>query len=238
MKNFFLSIKTTVWTLLLLICFFFVGSFMMPLHREIFSSMNDDILLAWVARSSVDTIWYTAWFFAAIGGLVLLTINTLVCSIQAVREKWSRSNVLLRISPQITHIGFLFILLAHLLGGVRGYRISGALPEGAVARLPEGQALYLRSVHADSDGRGFPRDWSAEVTLFANNEQVAQGTLGPNQPLLYKGMGIYMKSFEFEPRPYAVILIAKDPGAIWALVGGILFILGSVTLLALKWKKA
>jgi ResB-like family len=238
MKTFFLSLKTTVWTLLFLICFFFVGSYMMPFHRDIFSLMNDNILLAWVARSSVDTIWYTWWFFAAFAGLVLLSLNTVVCSIRAVREKWSRSNALLGVSPQVIHIGFLFILFAHLLGAAWGYRISGALSEGSYARLPDGNALYLRSVHADIDASGFPRDWSAEVTIIANRKEVAQGTLGPNQPLLYKGMGIYMKSFELTPRPYAVLLVAKDPGAVWALVGGILFILGSITLLALKWKKA
>lgn len=145
MKTFLLSLKTTVWTLILLICFFFVGSYMMPLHRNIFSSMNDDILLAWVARSSVDTIWYTGWLFAAFAGLVLLSLNTIVCSIKAVRDKWSRSNALLSISPQIIHLGFLFILFAHLLGAAFGYRVSGALSEGAYARLPDGNALYLRS---------------------------------------------------------------------------------------------
>ncbi len=238
MKNFFLSLKTTVWTLLALICIFFVGSYMMPTHREIFSSMNDALLYAWAGRTALDNPWYTWWFFAAVAGLVLLTINTLVCSLQAVREKWSRSNALLRLSPQITHIGFLFILLAHLLGAGWGFKISGALPEGAVAQLPEMKEIYLRAVHADFDPRGFPRDWSAEVTLMENKQPVASGTLGPNRPLLYNGIGIYMKSFELEPRPYAVLLVTKDPGAIWALVGGVLFILGSLSLLALKWKKA
>ena len=33
-------------------------------------------------------------------------------------------------------------------------------------------------------------------------------------------------------------MVNKDPGAIWALVGSVLFMLGSITLLALKWKKA
>jgi cytochrome c biogenesis protein ResB len=47
-----------------------------------------------------------------------------------------------------------------------------------------------------------------------------------------------MKSFELEPRPFAVLLVAKDPGATWALTGGVLFMLGAVTLMALKWKKA
>ncbi len=237
MIKFFLSLKTSVWTLLVLICIFFVGSYMMPMHREIFSSMNDDLLSSWAERTALDNLWYTWWFFAAVAGLALLTINTLVCSIQAVKEKWSRSNALLRISLQIIHIGFLSILLAHLLGAGWGYKLSGALREGAAAQLPEKKTLYLRSVHADIDPRWGPRDWSAEVTLIENNQPVASGTLGPNRPLLYKGMAIYMKSFELEPRPYAVLLVAKDPGAIWALVGGILFILGSLSHLALKWEK-
>ncbi len=238
MKNFFLSLKTTVWTLLVLICIFFVGSYMMPTHREIFSSMNEDLLYAWAEKTAFDNLWYTWWFFAAVAVLVVLMINTLVCSFQAIREKWSRTNALLRISPQITHIGFLFILLAHLLGAGWGFKISGALPEGAVAQLPEMKTIYLRAVHADIDPRGFPRDWSAEVTLMENNRPVVSGTLGPNSPLLYDGIGIYMKSFELEPRPYVVLLVAKDPGAIWALVGGVLFMLGSLSLLVLKWKKA
>ncbi len=238
MKNFFLSVKTTVWTLLVLICIFFVGSYMMPMHHGIFSSMNDDLLYAWAASTALHNLWYSWWFFAAAAALALLTINTLVCSLQAVKEKWSRSNVFLRISPQIIHIGFLFILLAHLLSAGWGYKISGALPEGAVAQLPERKALYLRAVHANIDAQGFPRDWSAEVTLIENNQPVSSGMLGPNRPLLYKGVAVYMKSFELEPRPYAVLLVAKDPGAIWALVGGIFFMMGSFSLLALKWKHA
>ncbi len=83
-----------------------------------------------------------------------------------------------------------------------------------------------------------PDGWAAEVTLFKNSEALSTGTLGPNRPLLYDGIGIYMKSFELEPRPSALLLVAKDPGSIWALSGGLLFILGSIMLLILKWKAA
>jgi cytochrome c biogenesis protein ResB len=238
MNNFFLSLKTAVWTLFVLVCLFFVGSYMMPAHREVFASLNDDILFQWVKHVASDSIWYTWWFFAAAAGLVLLTINTLVCSFQAVKGKWTGSDFFLRISPQVIHAGFLFILLAHLLGAGWGYKVSGMLPEGSVARLPEGETLFLRSVHVDVDQRGRPTGWSAEVALFENNVEAASGSLGPNQPLLYKGTGVYLKSFELEPRPAAFLLVAKDPGAVWALVGGVLFIIGSVTLLLLKWKKA
>ncbi len=236
MKNFFLSLKTTVWTLLVLVCLFFFGSYMMPAHRDVFSGMNDDILFRWVKSTAGDNLGYTWWLFAAVAALALLTVNTLVCSIQAVRRKWTRSDFFLRISPQIIHAGFLFILLAHLLGAGWGYKLSGLMPEGAYAPLPEDRALQLRQVHMQTDASGYPTDWSAEVSLYENNQIVKSGTLGPNTPLFYHGAGIYLKSLNFDRSPAAFLLIAKDPGAVWALVGGILFMLGSVTLLVLKWK--
>jgi cytochrome c biogenesis protein ResB len=238
MKNFFLSLKTTVWTLLVLTCLFFIGSYMMPAHREVFASMNDQLLLRWVSTSALNNLSSTWWFFAALALLVLLTINTLVCSIHAVKGRWSRTDFLLRISPQVIHVGFLFILLAHLLGAGWGYKLSGAMPEGAYAPLPEERALQLGRIRVETDARGFMRDWSAEVSLYENNQLVKNGLLGPNTPLFYGGTGIYLKSLNFDRGPQAIILIAKDPGAVWALVGGILFLLGSITLLALKWKKA
>ena len=237
MKNFFLSLKTTVWTLLALVCLFFIGSYIMPAHREVFAGMNDDILFRWVKDTASDNPWYTWWFFAAVAALTLLTINTLVCSIQAVRGKWTRVDFLLRISPQIIHIGFLFILLAHLLGAGWGYKLSGMMPEGAYAPLPEDKALLLRQVRVQTDNRGSMIGWSAEVSMYENGQLVKNGTLGPNVTLFYKGTGIYLKSLNFDRGPAAVLLIAKDPGAAWALVGGILFMLGSITLLVLKWGK-
>ncbi len=239
MKSFFLSLKTTVWTLLALVCLFFIGSYMMPMHREIFGPMNDRLLFHWIGDVASEQVWPTWWFFGALAALVPLTINTIVCSLQAIKGRWSRKDFLLRIAPQAVHMGFLFMLLAHLLGAGWGYKLSGMLAEGMMATgLPENRALYLRELRAEADASGFPRGWSAEVYLFENNQRVKTGTLGPNRPLFYKGMGIYLKSFELQPRPAALLLVAKDPGAIWALAGGILFILGSVTLLVLKWKKA
>lgn len=238
MKNFFLSLKTTVWTLFALVCLFFAGSFLMPAHREIFAPMNEDILFRWVTGTASGNLWHTWWFFAALAALALLTINTLVCGVQAVMGRWSRADFLLRISPQVVHVGFLFILLAHVLGAGWGYKLSGMMPEGAYAPLPEDRALYLKEIHAQTDASGYLLDWSAEADLFENNERVKSGTLGPNKPLFYQGVGIYLKSLNNERGPAAFLLIAKDPGAIWALIGGILFMLGSMTLLALKWRKA
>jgi len=238
MINFFLSLKTAVWTLFVLVCLFFLGSYMMPVHREIFASMNDDILFRWVENTAIGSLWYTWWFFGALAALALLAVNTLACSVQAVTGRWTRSDFLLRISPQVIHAGFLFLLLAHFLGAGWGYKTSGMMPEGAFARLPENRGLFLKAIRVRTDDRGFMTDWSAEAALYEGDRLVKTGTLGPNAPVFYKGMGIYLKHLSFETGPVALLVVAKDPGALWALVGGVLFMLGSVTLLFLKWKKA
>jgi cytochrome c biogenesis protein ResB len=237
MRNFFLSLNTAVWTLFVLLCLFFIGSYMLPMHRPVFDRMNNDLLFHWIKDIAADNVWQTWWFFAALAGLVLLTLNTIFCSIQSARGKWSRSDFLLRIAPQVIHIGFLFILLAHLLGAGWGYKLSGIMPDGGYAPLPGDLAIRLNKIHVETDALGFMTDWSVEASLYDSSHLVKSGTLGPNSPLFYDGTGVYLKSLNFERGPAALLLITKDPGAIWALVGGVLFVLGSVTLLALKWEK-
>ena len=238
MKNFFLSLKTTVWLLTALIVLFFIGSYLMPVHREVYGPMNEVLLFEWLREVAVDHPLQTWWFFACLALLALLTVNTLVCSWYAVKGRWSRGDFLLRISPQIMHAGFLCILLAHLLGAGMGYRLSGALPEGATVRLPEVTRLTLDRLRVDIAPAGYPRSWSADVTVSLNGALVASGTLGPNEPLFHGGTGIYLKSFDLERGPVAFLMVNRDPGALWALAGGILFTLGSILLLALKWKRA
>jgi len=238
MKNFFLSLKTTVWTLLGLICVFFLGSYLMPAYRDVHGGMNDRLLFQWVEQVALDNPGETCWFFASLAGLILLTINTIVCSIQAIKGKWTREDFLLRIAPQVVHLGFLCILLAHLLGAGWGYRVSGMLPVETYAKLPESRSIYLSDLRPLVDDRGGLKDWAAVVAIFENGKRVATGTLGPNTPLFYQGMGVYLKSFDLQERPVAFLMVNRDPGAIWALAGSVLFMIGTVIILALKWKKA
>ncbi len=236
MKNFFLSLKTTVWILFILVCLFFIGSYMMPAHRETFSPMNEGILLSWASDIALADLWYTWWFFAALAGLALLTANTLVCSIQAVRGKWSRSEFLLRIAPQVIHLGFLFILLAHLLSATSGYKLVGMLPEGAGAKLRDGLGLAVQKIDVQTDSRGSLTDWSAAIAVYDNDSVARLGVLAPNHPVFYRGVAIYLRSLNFDRGPAADLMVVKDPGAVWALAGGFFFILGCSILMLLKWK--
>lgn len=238
MKNFFLSLKTTVWLLLTLVCLFFIGSYMMPVHREVFGPMNENLLFNWAVEVGLQNAWASWWFFAVLAALMLLTVNAVVCSVHAITGRWPRTDFLIRISPQVIHIGFLFILLGHLLGAGWGYKLSGMMREDSYARLPGDRVLYLRKIDVQSHESGYTKNWTAEASIYEHNTLAKSGQLGPNKPLFYRGAGIYLKSLNFESGPAAFLLVARDPGAAWALAGGILFSLGSVMVLVLKWKKA
>jgi len=235
MKNFFLSLKTTVWTLLAFIVVFFAGSYLMPARREIFGPMNEMLLFSWLGEVAVRAPGSTWWFFLSLALLLLLTLNTIVCSLQSIRGKWARKDFLLRVAPQVVHVAFLLILFAHLLGAGWGYRLSGMLPEGAATRIPGDRVLHLQALRAQQDPAGYVRSWQASVAIYRNGERLAEGVLAPNHPLFHEGTGIYLKSFELAPSPAAFLLVHRDPGALWALAGGILFIIGSAVILFVKW---
>lgn len=59
----------------------------------------------------------------------------------------------------------------------------------------------------------------------------------PNSPSFQDGFGIYIKTVQSEPFPAALIEVSREPGAFWALVGGVLFLTGMITLLIFKVKR-
>ena len=148
------------------------------------------------------------------------------------RGSWDRRDVI------SSGVVLLFILLAHLLGAGWGYRITGALPVERSAQLPDGKVLYLNDLRPQVDDRGNLRDWAAVVGIFENDKLVASGILGPNAPLFHEGMGVYLKSFDLRDRPVALLMVNRDPGAVWALFGSVLFMIGTGIILVLKWKTA
>jgi cytochrome c biogenesis protein ResB len=229
----FLSLKTTLWLLLLLLCLLFYGAIIMPVREE-FSTINSIALLSWLSENPSGVTW---WLYAIIGLLSILTANTIFCSIESLIKKWEARRWLLIISPQVIHIGFLFILLAHLLSSWGSFRDTAVVYKGYFIQLPNGFDLKLEDMHVDIDQSGYLRDWSADIKYFREGQHVQDDVIYPNHPSFYRGLGIYLKDLTMSPYPAVLIEISKEPGAIWALIGGILFILGMVTLLILKIKR-
>ncbi len=231
--DFFLSLRTGLWLLLTLLCILLYGSFMMPLKEE-FQTLHVMPLFKWMTENSLGVVW---WLWASVVALSLLTANTLLCSIESVFKKRGAKNLLLVLSPQVIHIGFLFVLLAHLLSSYGSSRETGFVANGTVVPLANGISVLFEEIKADADSSGDIIDWSAGISYLREGTRFKRDIIRPNSPSFQGGFGIYIKTVRFQPYPVALIEVSRDPGALWALVGGILFLAGMTTLLAVKIKR-
>jgi len=231
--NLFTSVRTTVWLILASIAFLFAGSLIMPIRPERYQGMNSELLFRWLADEWRHPIH--VWFLVVLFLLVLLTVNTLVCSVESVLRRLNRREFLLRISPQLMHVGFLFILLAHLASAGWGFKTEGVLARGGSGILPTGEAIFLKNLDMERYPSGMPRTWWADVEVHREGRRIETGRIGPNQPLFYDGVGIYLKNLTMTQRgPGAQLQVARDPGALWALSGALLFTVGNVIFLGLR----
>lgn len=231
--KFFLSLRLSIWLLVVLLSLLFYGSLMMP-EKEEFQTLHATPLFQWMMENPSGITW---WLWAAIGVLSLLTVNTLLCSIESILKKRGSKHWLLIISPQVIHIGFLFMLLAHLLSSCGSFKGTTFVYKGTMLQLPNGLTVIFDGINTDIDPSGYIRDWSADIRYFKEGRQLTGDVIRPNSPSFQDGFGIYIKTVQSEPFPAALIEVSREPGAFWALVGGVLFLTGMITLLIFKVKR-
>lgn len=231
--DFLISLRTAIWLLSGLILLLFAGGFIMP-TREEFQSLHTTPLIAWLGDNAPGVTW---WLYGSLFVLSLLAANTLICSIESLIRKRSARSWLLTISPQMIHAGFLFVLLAHLLSSYDSFQGMATVREGEQLPLENGITVVVDRINATIDPRGYLSEFSADVRCVRSNQAAAGGTIRPNDPLLYGGYGLYIKTVKFEPYPIALIQVSRDAGAPYALAGGIFFLIGMTTLLLLKIRR-
>jgi len=183
------------------------------------AGLNDMPLLLWLRLAPFAFSW---WLWLAVALLVLLCLNALLCSIEALRRK-GRS-----LAPQLMHAGFLLIALAHLFSAYGGYKEQLQLGEGGIIGFPGGERVRVERITAEVGPRGMMSAYGAEL-------RVGSGELSrvrPNEPLFHKGYGIYVKDVALNPAPVALLEIHREPGALAALLGALLFTVGNLMLLA------
>lgn len=205
----------------------------MPAHEE-FGMLHTVALFGWMQEMPLSITW---WLWAATGALSLLTANTIVCSIESVVKKKEARQWLLILAPQIMHLGFLFILLAHLLSSYGSEKGITYAYKGSVLKISEDLEVRFNELNASADASGYISNWSADIEYFRRGRSVASDRIQPNSPSFRDGIGIYIKTVKVAPFPVAMIEVSREPGAVWALAGGVFFMAGMVTLLALKIRK-
>lgn len=231
--EFFLSLRTTIWLLCILIAVLFAGAFIMPARGE-FQTIHSMPLFDWLREQSAGITW---WLWCAVGILGFLTISTIACSIESIIKKRKGTQWLLLISPQVIHIGFLFILLAHLLSSTGGFMGNAVAREGTILKMPQDDlVLHIKNISLDIDPYGYLRNWHVDVEYISGQDAVIIDKIKPNKPSLKEGFNINVKDLQAFPQKAVLLQVSREPGAIWALIGGILFLAGTLTLIILKIK--
>ena len=229
--NFFFSLRTALWLLVFSLITLFAGAFIMPLHEE-FQVLHSTPLFEWIQDQPLKITW---WLWTLIGILAVLAVNTLLCSIESIISKRKVTQWLLLISPQIIHAGFLFILLAHLLSGIGASQKMAAASEGSMVQISgENTVLSVKEINMSFDSRGYLNNWDVSVEYLSDGNVLHRDIIRPNQPSTRMGFNINVKDLRPYPREVVLLQINREPGAMWALIGGILFTLGIITLILLK----
>jgi len=231
--QFFLSIRTTIWLLWFLMALLFAGAFIMP-AREEFQAIQSMPLFEWLKVQPISVTW---WLWCSIIILAILTINTIFCSIESIIKKRKATQWLLLISPQIIHIGFLFILLAHLLSSTGGFKGIAVAREGTFLKMPNDSiTLNVRAINIDVDQYGYINDWEVDVEYISGQNKILKDRIKPNAPSLKEGFNINVKDLQAFPEKAVLLQVSREPGALWALIGGILFMTGIIILIVLKMR--
>ena len=168
--------------------------------------------------------------------LVLLTANTFFCSIDSILKKRQSAQWLLIIAPQVIHIGFLLILFAHFISSAGGFKGYSVAREGTMLNLPY-HTIQIDRIDISIDDAGYITDWAVDIGYLLEGRALLKDRVLPNRPSFQNGIGIYIRDIQAYPVKAILLEVSREPGALWALIGGILFMLGTVMLLMLKIRR-
>ena len=230
--RFLTSLKTCAWAGLAFCAAGAVGSVVMGRYPELFSDMDAQVLAGWFARKGLISPVPTLWLYGLLLSTGLLVVNAACCTFERLVQIFRGKATLRRLMPHVMHLAFLGVVLSHLVSSIYGDRIPGvSVPQGGFAPVGNtGWVLSLDRFDALMAPEGYPKDFSAAVTLYRGMSPVARGVVRSNEPLFHEGYGIYIKNFGATPwgAPYAVFDANRDPGATLVLASSLLFTLANL----------
>jgi hypothetical protein len=227
--GFFVSLKTTIWLVVLLLIFFLAGAFVMPARKE-FQSIHSQPLFEWLWEQPFSVTW---WLWISIVIISVIVLNTLLCSIESVISKRRATQWLLLISPQVVHIGFLFIIVAHLLSAFGGQKEIMVAQKGSILKISEDHSFKIKDIKVRIHS-GHINYWEVAVEYYSEGRMLAEDLIRPNDPSVRSGLNIIVKDIRVFPSKTVFLQVSREPGAVWAFLGGIIFMTGITILIILK----
>lgn len=231
MKGLLVSLNTGIILLTILIALLTAGAFVMP-SDEAFGLLYFMPLFSWLREAPLRLSW---WLWCAVCLVALLSLNTLFCSTDSLIRKYRKTDSILLIAPQIMHLGFILIITGHLISSCGGYREVIQVREGSWLQLQDGSMVEIKEIFISHDSAGYITDTGLMIVHHSEDGQTAFKVI-PNRPFLYRGTGLYIKIAYPYPLKQAIVEISREPGAIPALTGAVLFFGGNVLLLIFRAK--
>lgn len=219
------SVKTVVVLGVVLMGLLCWGGFVMP-HSGEFAVINSMSLFQWLRWASFWSGW---WLWGAVVVVGLMVVSALACIIESLRKLRSWKSTVLRISVELMHLGFCLIMVGHFLDAKGAYHRFYLVLEGAQLRYPDGYTLQY-----DGLDYSFTQGIIGKIEAVFISQTGERIAIGPNRPYFYRGTGLYLKQFR---EGKAVVELSYEPGALWALTGGLLFIAGSVMVFVFRLRE-
>ncbi len=143
-------------------------------------------------------------------------------------------NRLAALGTLVNHLAVLLLLAGVLLTTGLAWQQEVTLGPGETAEVTEGKGLALRNdgfrIERYPDGR--PAGYEAQVTLFQEGREVLRGPVRINEPMTYRGYGVYLRSYwGTEGHHNIVLLVRRDPGYVPFVLAGVLLVLGMTLVL-------
>lgn len=227
--NFLASLTMGLWLLCGVMLLLAVGSFLQGEG----SNINNVALYDWLLAVPLSESW---WLWGSIALLAVLALNTLLCSIDSLRMKWQKGSFVVRIVPQLMHLGFLFIMIAHLQTAYGGFKQVMQVEAGSSITFPDGSTVVFTDFAATYSRMGMPTAYSATLECRSPGK-TETAVISPNHPFFHLGHGVYIKDIAPPPMKAALVEVHKEPGARMALTGGAIFTVANMILLARRRDK-
>ncbi len=205
--KFFVSTRLAIVLSLLIVVDVLIGTFLLSAYADAFGMINLEVFFFWLFDTGINNIRLTWWLFLLLALMTLLTLNTVACLIDSlaaivVRRRKGHA-IARRLLSQAVHIGFVIVLVGHLMSSATGFRTADyQLAEGATVAMPGDQGLSLRLNRLDVaySENGSMEQMDAVLSLLAGDQVVKEQITRLNEPLLYRGNAIYIKHHGETPR--------------------------------------
>ena len=239
------SLLISLWTLEVFLAFTIgvclMGSLMLPTHLAFFSGIDETPLFEWLREAG--EFGNTWWIYSMVICFGLLGVTTALCTLDALLKLRGRRDLIVRLFPQLMHIGVLLIMLGHLLTAWQGTRVDLLLEEGQSAELAGGIVMTVERVGIEGEKEGYYDDWQAHLIFTGDDGNKQESLLRPVSPVSMGGRSLFFRSITLPPkdsgqRPSALIRVVRDPGVLWALAGGLLLVIGAIGFLSTRGRAA